>query len=204
MAELILTAIQSTLVERGKAAFASAAAADTTRYELLKEVASIVVELRSTSVGSDGSIDWLGKAQNTRDLAGLIYNSLELSDEQRGKFMAACRYHVGLELERLGHKAAPSKKSKDEIAADVAAKEAKAFVKVLGETMPHVVIEKAVARLASSPDEIVLQAVMVLNAIDVNAIPVGQIADVVASLSELSEKVASILLRLAPTQVVAA
>lgn len=81
------------------------------RTRILRQMAAVLVQLRSGCTTDDGRTDWAGRSGAYRAAVGDIYRQSRLSEDERETMQAALRYHVGnrvrevapeAELEDLG------------------------------------------------------------------------------------------------------
>lgn len=65
------------------------------RTELLRQLAPVIVELRSRSTLEDGRPDWGGRSPAYRDVMTEIYRRAGVPKERLDTIQAAMRYHIG-------------------------------------------------------------------------------------------------------------
>lgn len=94
------------------------------RTGLLRELAEVIVELRSRFETEDGMTDWTGRTYGYREAVADIYKQSGLGSEDRKTMQNALRYHIGNvlrerapddELKALGlRRAAPSDRVREQ------------------------------------------------------------------------------------------
>lgn len=95
----------SGLVERGTALLRDYLRAERQdhRTQILRDIAPIVVDLRSRFHLEDGRQDWSGRSPDYRRAMSQMYAAAQMPKERQDTFQAALRYHTGnLLRERAG------------------------------------------------------------------------------------------------------
>jgi hypothetical protein len=118
------------LVDRGAHLVRDFSNVESSKTAILKDLARVVVELRSRFHTDDGRTDWAGRSGPYREAVARIYSEAGVPTDSLDGMQAALRYHVGNvlrevapaeELEDLGLKAARPvdrvKETRDRLAA---------------------------------------------------------------------------------------
>lgn len=66
-----------------------------TRTDILKQVASLIVDLRALHTLDDGRVDWSGRSPGYRAAMNEIYRGAGVTADKADTVQAALRYHVG-------------------------------------------------------------------------------------------------------------
>lgn len=103
------------LVRQGARLVSDYAHVETSKTTILRELAGVVVDLRSQFQTEDGRTDWAGRGHAYRETVARIYSEAGIQPDAVGNLQAALRYHIGNvlrdvapadELEALGLKSA--------------------------------------------------------------------------------------------------
>lgn len=68
---------------------------ETTKTILLRELARVVVELRSLFTTEDGRADWAGRSYSYRETVARIYSEAGIPPDSLESMQSALRYHIG-------------------------------------------------------------------------------------------------------------
>lgn len=86
---------ETELVDEGVRLLREYLASGRNRTDLLKDIAEVIVELRSQCSLGDGRTDWGGRSTRYRYLMSGIYSSAGVVAKERDTLQAVLRYHVG-------------------------------------------------------------------------------------------------------------
>lgn len=73
-------------------------ALERSRTDVLKDLARIVVGIRSRFMDDDGNPDWAGRSWEYRSFVRDMYSSAGVPPDSQGRVQSAIRYHVGVLL----------------------------------------------------------------------------------------------------------
>lgn len=83
------------LIEEGVSLMTAYLETNRTRTDLLKQLAELIVELRSRHTLEDGTPDWSGRTPEYRQAISEIYRRGGVPESLNDTIQAALRYHVG-------------------------------------------------------------------------------------------------------------
>lgn len=188
------------LVAKGATLVRNYATTETTKTVLLRELARVVVELRSMFATEDGRTDWAGRSFIYRETVARIYSEANVPADSVDGMQSALRYHIGnvlrdvappAELDGLGLQSKrPVDRVKDSRDRLAALARAGAALDKQGRGPRDIRLVRTVAQA-----EVLLTKV---HDTDLEDLEATSIEDLVASLETISRRARSLLEELEP------
>jgi hypothetical protein len=155
------------------------------RTGLLRELAGVIVDLRSRHTMEDGRTDWSGRSSDYRELIADVYSKARLPERAQETTLSALRYHVGNRLREV----APEEDLED---LGLARKRPVERVKDTRDRLSALARAGAAVESSSRKSDVVrlvTGAEVVLSKVDPSEVPPEKVAAVLASLDAIARKV---------------